>query len=210
MPKRVRYRFLMGIMHSIEIPRIRKNTCRIEAEGGVWIDWGGTTNDVVAITTALTVLPTVPVAGIVQDVTFGVFPAHVRFTLPLNPAKPLTITGIEPAVPLVRLNVAGTVKLKSAVAEPVPVSATVKGCAGATLFAILSVPDSAVATEGVKITPIVHEAPAASVAPQPIAAPGVATKSAAFGPTTVNTVGSVPDELFVTVTVIEVVGVPIS
>ena len=131
-PKRFRRRCVIGIMNSIEIPRTRKTTCRIDADGGALIDSGGAINDTVATTLAVAVGLVIPavtstLVGIsVHEVTLDV-PAQVRFTVPVKPCEPVTVTGIEAAMPLVRLAEAGAVTVKAPVAEPVPVSATEKG-----------------------------------------------------------------------------------
>src|ERR1700722_4835682 len=143
----------------------------------------------------------------VQEDTFAVPPAQVRFTVPLKPPLPVTVTGIDPETPLVRLAVAGAVTVKAPVAAtPVPVSAT-----GTELGAvpIVSVPDSAPAgtNSGVKTTLIVHMPAAAKVAPQPFVAPEAAAKSAPLGPVTAKATGRVPAESLVTVTVIAALGV---
>jgi hypothetical protein len=124
-PIRVRNRCVIGIMNSMHIPRIRKTTWRIDAGGGVLIVAGGATNDMVAVTLAVAIPPGATLVGLtVQDETFMVPAVHDSVTGSVRPPIPLTIIGIEPASPLVKLAVAGTVKLKSAVADPVPVSAT--------------------------------------------------------------------------------------
>jgi hypothetical protein len=205
-PNRVRNRCVIGIMNNMQIPRTRKTTWRIDVGGGVLIVLGGTTTDMVAVTMALTVSPTFPLAGMVQDDTFIVPVVQLKLTAPVNPAKPLITTGIEPATPLVKLAVAGTVKLKSPVAEPVPVSA-IAITFGAVPICSVAVSAPAGTSVGVKITPIVQLLAAANVAPQPVAAPGVATKSPMFAPLTLKVTGRAPVELFVTVTDIDVLGV---
>ena len=110
---------------------------------------GGATNDTVAVTLATAVgliIPevTVTLVGIiVQDVTFGVFPVQVKFTAPVKPCDPVTVTGTEPATPLVRSNVAGAVTVNAPVAEPVPLNATLSAL---TPVAICRVAASAAAT----------------------------------------------------------------
>src|SRR5271156_6318112 len=128
MPKRGRNRCVIGIINSNAIPRTRNTTCRMDAVGGVLIDSGGAMNDTVAVTDALTIVPVFALAGTVQDETFADRPVQLKFTMPLNPCNPVIVTGIEPAIPLIRLAVAGAVTLKSPVAVPVPVSATLVAC----------------------------------------------------------------------------------
>ena len=102
-PKRRRRRCVIGIMNNIEIPRTRKTTCLTDVDGGLLAAGGGATNDTVAVTLATAVgliIPevTVTLVGIiVQDVTFGVFPVQVKFTAPVKPCDPVTVTGTEPA-----------------------------------------------------------------------------------------------------------------
>src|SRR5271155_2119466 len=113
-------------MNNIEIPRIRKNTWRTDAGGGVLIVAGGATNEAVAVTIAAAVDPGATLLGVTaHDDTFMVLAVHDNVTGSVRPPIPLTVIGIEPATPLVKLAVVGTVKLKSAVVEPVPVSETV-------------------------------------------------------------------------------------
>jgi len=189
-------------MNNIEIPRIRKTTWRTDAGGGVLIVAGGATNDAVAVTIAAAVDPGATLLGVTaHDDTFMVLAVHDNVTGSVRPPIPLTVIGIEPATPLVKLAVVGTVKLKSAVVEPVPVSETVN-IFGAVPICSVAASAPAGNSVGVKTTSIVHEAPAASVPVQPVAAPEVAVKSPAFAPMTANGIVSVPDELFVSVTVI--------
>lgn len=209
-PKRRRRRCVIGIMNNIEIPRTRKTTCLTDVDGGLLAAGGGATNDTVAVTLATAVgliIPevTVTLVGIiVQDVTFGVFPVQVKFTAPVKPCDPVTVTGTEPATPLVRSNVAGAVTVNAPVAEPVPLNATLSAL---TPVAICRVAASAAATEGVNTTAIMHDAPAASDAPHGVA-PACATKSAAFAPVTTNGIEIDAAELFVTVTDCAAVGAP--
>src|ERR1700722_14615414 len=144
----------------------------------------------------------------VQEDTFAVPPAQARFTVPVKPPVPVTVTGIDPETPLVRLAVAGAVTVKAPVAAvPVPVSATATELG---TVPTVSVPVSAPAGTkvGVKTTPMVQVPAAARVAPQGVAVPAVAaTKSLAFAPLTAKATGRVPAELLVTVTVIAALGV---
>jgi len=198
-------------MNSIEIPRIRNTTCLMDANGGVLIDSGGVANVRVAITFAVAVGLIIPavmftlVGVILQEVTVGVSPVQVKFTVPVKPCVPATVTGMEPATPLVRLNVAGAVTVKDPVAEPVPLSPTLSALRP---VPICSVAVSAAATDGVKITPIVQEAAAANDAPHGVAPLAVAPKSPRFAPTTVKGIAIDADELFVSVTNCAAVGVP--
>ena len=144
----------------------------------------------------------------VQEDTFAVPPAQVRFTVPVKPPLPVTVTGIDPETPLVRLAVAGAVTVKAPVAAvPVPVSATATELG---MVPTVSVPVSAPAGTkvGVKTTPMVQVPAAARVAPQGVAVPAVAaTKSLAFAPVTAKVTGRLAPELLVTVTVIAALGV---
>src|SRR5271170_5716449 len=148
------------------------------------------------------------VGTMVQEDTFAVPPAQVRFTVPVKPPVPLTVTGIAPETPLTRLKVAGAVTVKAPVAAvPVPVSATATELGA---VPTVSVPVSAPAgtNVGVKTTPMVQLPAAARVAPQGVAVPAVAAaKSPAFAPLTAKVTGRVPAELLVTVTVIAALGV---
>src|ERR1700722_6506764 len=143
----------------------------------------------------------------VQEDTCAVPPAQVRFTVPVKPPLPVTVTGIAPETPLTKLKVAGAVTVNAPVAAvPVPVSATATELGA---VPIVRVPDSAPAgtSVGVKITLIVHVPAAAKVALQPFVAPEAAAKLAPLGPVTAKATGRVPAELLVTVTVIAALGV---
>src|ERR1700678_1932478 len=144
----------------------------------------------------------------VQEVTLAVPPAQVRFTVPVKPPLPVTVTGIAPETPLVRRAVAGAVTAKVPVAAvPVPVSATATEL-GAVPMVNVAVSAPAGTNVGVKITPMVHVPLAASVGRQDVALPAVAAaKSPALAPVTAKATGRVPAELLVTVTVIAALGV---
>src|ERR1700678_3866551 len=144
----------------------------------------------------------------VQDDTFAVPPAQVRFTVPVKPPLPVTVTGIAPEMPLVRLAVAGAVTAKVPVAAvPVPVSATATEL-GAVPMVNVAVSAPAGTKVGVKITPMVQVPVAASVGPQGVAVPAVAAaKSPALAPVTAKATGRVPAELLVTVTDIAALGI---
>src|SRR5271168_2454538 len=144
----------------------------------------------------------------VQDDTFAVPPAQVRFTVPVKPPLPVTVTGIDPETPLVRLVVAGAVTAKVPVAAvPVPVSATATEL-GAVPMVNVAVSAPAGTNVGVKTTPMVQVPAAASVAPQGVAVPAfAAAKSPAFAPVTVKATGRVLAELLVTVTLMEALGI---
>jgi hypothetical protein len=198
-PRRVRNRCVIGIMNNMQIPRIRKTTWRTDAGGGVLIVVGGTTNDAVAVTLAVAAPPGATLVGVtVQDETFMVPAAQDNVTGSVRPPIPLTVIGIDPATPLIKLAVVGTVKLKSAVVDPVPVSATKIGRPAPS--AICNDADSAAATDGVNVTPIVHIAPAPNDPPHGVAPLAVAAKSAAFAPITVKGIEIDAEELLVSVT----------
>src|SRR5271156_1311522 len=144
----------------------------------------------------------------VHDDTFAVPPAQVRFTVPVKPPLPVTVTGIAPETPLVRLAVAGAVTAKVPVAAvPVPVSATATEL-GAVPMVNVAVSAPAGTNVGVKITPMVQVPVAASVGPQGVAVPAVAAaKSPALAPVTAKATGRAPAELLVTVTDIAALGI---
>src|SRR6202453_1978901 len=144
----------------------------------------------------------------VQEVTLAVPPAQVRFTVPVKPPLPVTVTGIAPETPLVRLAVAGAVTAKVPVAAvPVPVSATATEL-GAVPMVNVAVSAPAGTNVGVKITPMVQVPVAASGGPQGVAVPAVAAaKSPALAPVTAKATGRVPVELLVTVTDIAALGI---
>ena len=56
------------------------------------------------------------VGVMLQEDTLAVPPAQVRFTVPVKPPLPVTVTGIAPETPLTRLKVAGAVTVKAPVA----------------------------------------------------------------------------------------------
>src|ERR1700734_1414380 len=126
----------------------------------------------------------------VQEVTLAVSPAQVRFTVPVKPPLPVTVTVIGPETPLVRLAVAGAVTAKVPVAAvPVPVSATATKL-GAVPMVNVAVSAPAGTNVGVKITPMVQVPVAASVGPQGVAVPAVAAaKSPALAPVTAKATG---------------------
>src|ERR1700722_4470848 len=73
---------------------------------------------------------------------------------------------------------------------PVPVRLTLCGLAASGLALIATDADSGAATLGLNVTPTLHDAPPASVAPHGVSADAVSEKSAAFAPR-ITGVGSV-------------------
>jgi len=128
---------------------------------------------------AVVVTVTVEVAGVVPliDTLLGASvqvepigaPVQLIDTVPLKPLSPVTVAVTVVLLPAVTVAVAGVASVKSGVEPPplppVPLSATVCGLE-ASLSAMLNIADSAPPTVGLKKMSYVHDAPAASVAPQ--------------------------------------------
>src|SRR5271170_3533466 len=101
-PRRVRNRRASGSMKSMAIASMMKATCRSNADGGTFMDCGGTMKDA-AVMEPLTVVPgagAALVVGTAHEVISAPVPgAHVEATAPVNPPKPVTTTGNMPVAP---------------------------------------------------------------------------------------------------------------
>ena len=100
-PMRVRNRWAAGIMNNIAIASMMKSTCRSNADGGTFMDCGGTMNDV-AVMDPVAVAPGAGAALVVgtahaESNAPGV---QVKDTDPVNPPSPVMITGNVPVMPL--------------------------------------------------------------------------------------------------------------
>src|SRR5271163_2702066 len=97
-PSRVRKRRAVGIINSRAIASIMRITCRSNAGGGAFMDCGGTTN-AAAVMEPIAVAPAGPgAAGVVatEHDVISMPGVQVKDTGPVNPPKPVTITGNEP------------------------------------------------------------------------------------------------------------------
>src|SRR5580704_18241744 len=106
-PRRVRNRRIEGIINSRAIAIIMKNTCRSNADGGVFKDCGGTMNEE-AVMDPLAVAPgagAAAVLGTEHDV-ISMAGVQVKDTDPVNPPSPVTSTGKVPVAPLAMVMVA--------------------------------------------------------------------------------------------------------
>jgi hypothetical protein len=123
-PIRVRKRRAEGIMNSRAIASIMKITCRSNADGGTFMDCGGTVKDD-AMSIPFIVVPAIGLAvmfGTEHEVINALPGVHVKDTAPVNPPSPITVTANVPDPPL------ATVTEETAVTEKsyaVPASGTV-------------------------------------------------------------------------------------
>jgi hypothetical protein len=110
-------------MNRSEITSITKNTPRIVAAGGNFIDCGATTKEE-AVSVAVAVAPGAAaafVAGTAHVVTSVLPGVQVKDTEPVNPPRPVMVTGNVPMAPLATLTLDGAETEKS---QAVPVSGT--------------------------------------------------------------------------------------
>src|SRR5277367_3100408 len=102
-PRRVRNRRASGSMKSMAIASMTKSTCRSNADGGTFMDCGGTMKDA-AVMEPLTVVPgagAALVVGTAHEVISAPLPGvQVKATAPVKPPSPVTTTGNEPVAPL--------------------------------------------------------------------------------------------------------------
>src|SRR5271156_7112036 len=123
-PIRVRKRRTEGFMNSRAIASIMKITCRSNADGGTFMDCGGTVKDD-AMSIPFIVVPAIGLAvmfGTEHEVINALPGVHVKDTAPVNPPSPITVTANVPDPPL------ATVTEETAVTEKsyaVPASGTV-------------------------------------------------------------------------------------
>ena len=101
-PMRVRNRWAAGIMNNIAIASMMKSTCRSNADGGTFMDCGGTMNDV-AVIDPVAVAPGAGAAAVVgtAHAESNMPGVQVKDTDPVNPPSPVMITGNVPVMPLV-------------------------------------------------------------------------------------------------------------
>lgn len=166
-PIRPRNRRVDGIMNRREITSITRNTSRIVAAGGSFLDCGATTKEE-AVSVAVAVAPGAAaafVAGTAHVVTSVLPGVQVKDTEPVNPPNPVIVTGKLPIAPLATVTLDGAETEKS---QAVPVSGTDCG-----LPLALSVTESvsvtvpgAVDEEGAKVTMMVQVPAGAMVATQ--------------------------------------------
>jgi len=176
MPTRVRNRRTEGIMNSRAIASIMKITCRSKANGGIFIDRGGTMKDE-AVMEPIAVAPGARAAFVVgtEHELINVAGVHVNDTAPVNPptaGSPVTSTGNEPVAPLATLMAAAETEKSQAI----PFSETDCGLPLA-LSVIVSDPvtgPGAVPAAGANVTVTVQLAPMPKVAPHVVVLPKLA------------------------------------
>jgi len=169
-PKRMRNRRASGSMKSRPIASMMKSTCRSNADGGTFMDCGGTMRDA-ATMEPLAVAPgdgAALVVGTEQEV-ISIPGVQVKATAPVKPPSPVTTTGNEPVAPLATLTAAAETEKSHAI----PVSETACGLPLA-LSVIVSDPvtgPGAVPAAGANVTVTVQLAPTAKVAPHVVVLP---------------------------------------
>ena len=160
-PMRVRNRWAAGIINNIAIASMMKSTCRSNAEGGTFIDCGGTMNDV-AVIDPVAVAPGAGAAAVVgtAHAESNMPGVQVNDTDPVNPPSPVMITGNVPVMPLV---------------TPMAAAETVKSHAGPVSGTVLTLPSvcvmvsepetgpGGVAATGLKVTVTTHGFPFAAI-----------------------------------------------
>ena len=102
---RARNRRVEGIMNRSEIASITRNTSRIVAAGGTFMDSGATTKEA-AVSVAVAVAPGAAAAlvvGTAHAVTSVLPGVQVKDTAPVNPPSPVMVTGNVPMAPLATL-----------------------------------------------------------------------------------------------------------
>src|SRR5580692_4010523 len=116
MPRRVRMRRTSGSMKSRPIASMTKSTCRSNADGGTFIDCGGTMKDD-AVMAPLTVAPGAGAAFVVgtEHEVISIPGVQVKATAPVKPPSPVTTTGNEPVAPLATLMAAAETEKSHAV-----------------------------------------------------------------------------------------------
>ena len=93
-PRRVRNRRASGSMNSRPIASMMKSTCRSNADGGTFMDCGGTMKDD-AVMAPLAVAPGAGAALVVgtEHEVISIPGVQVKATAPVNPPNPVTTTG---------------------------------------------------------------------------------------------------------------------
>ena len=160
-PSRVRNRWAAGIMNSIAIASMMKSTCRSNADGGTFMDCGGTMNDD-AVMDPVAVAPGAGAALVVgtAHAESNMPGVQVKDTAPVNPPSPVMITGNVPVMPLVTLMAAAETEKSHAV----PVSGTVLTLPR--VCVIVSAPETGpggVAADGLKVTVTTQAAPPGAI-----------------------------------------------
>lgn len=106
-PRRVRNRRTSGSMNSRLIAIMRKSTCRSNADGGSFMDCGGTMKDAAVIepfTVATGAICVRLAVGTEHElISIPVPGAQVKATAPAKPPEPVTTTGNVPVAPLATL-----------------------------------------------------------------------------------------------------------
>jgi hypothetical protein len=166
----VRNRRASGSMKSKPIAIMMKSTCRSNADGGTFMDCGGTMNDE-AVMEPLAVAPGAGAAFVVgtEQEVISMPGVQVEATAPVKPPNPVTTTGNEPVAPLATLMAAAETEKSHAI----PVSET--DC-GLPLALSVNVSDpvtgpGAVPAAGANVTMTVQLAPATKVAPHVVVSP---------------------------------------
>jgi hypothetical protein len=156
-------------MKSRPIASMMKSTCRSNADGGTFMDCGGTTKDDAVIEPiAVAAGFAAGVVGTEQEV-ISIPGVQVKATAPVKPPSPVTVTGNEPVAPLATLMAAADTEKSHAI----PVSETDCGLPLA-LSVIVSDPvtgPGAVPAAGANVTVTVQLAPTAKVAPHVVMLP---------------------------------------
>jgi hypothetical protein len=162
-PRRVRNRRASGSMNSRAIAIMMKSTCRRNADGGTFMDCGGTMKDA-AVMEPFTVVPGAGAAlavGTEHEVINAPVPgAQVEATAPVNPPKPVTTTGNMPVAPRATLMAAADTEKSHAG----PLSGTVLTLPP--VCVIVSEPATGpggVAATGLKVTTTTQAAPFAAM-----------------------------------------------
>ena len=160
-PRRVRNRRASGSMNSRPIAIMMKSTCRSNADGGTFMDCGGTIK-ADAVMEPLTVVPGAGAAlafGTEHEV-INIPGVQVKATAPVKPPSPVTTTGNEPVAPLATLMAAAETEKSHAV----PVSGTVLTLPP--VCVIVSAPvtgPGVVVAEGLKLTWTIQAAPPGAI-----------------------------------------------
>src|SRR5277367_1978695 len=103
-PRRVRNRRASGSMKSMAIASMMKSTCRSNADGGTFMDWGGTMKDAAVMEPLTVTIGASCVKFAVgtehEVISIPVPGAQVKSTAPAKPPEPVTTTGNMPVAPL--------------------------------------------------------------------------------------------------------------
>ena len=181
-PMRARNRLVEGIMNRSEITSITRNTSRIVAAGGSFMDCGATTKEE-AVSVAVAVAPGAAAAFVVGTAheVMSVAGVQVKDTAPVNPPNPVMVTGNVPMAPLATLTLDGAETEKS---QAVPVSGTDCGlplASSVTVIVPVTGPAAVVGSEddancaGVPLATL-RVVPQEVVLPKPLEVLGIAEK----------------------------------